>query len=256
VSLTTPQAERQHTPVRLSFQGVAKRYPDGTEALLPTDVSVRSGEFLAVVGPSGCGKSTLLRVAAGLSEPRGGIVDVGTKRLGYVFQDATLLPWRTVRRNVELLSLLAGVDKDERRARVDQAIATVGLAGSEGKYPRALSGGMKMRVSLARALTMEPELFLFDEPFGALDEITRERLNDELLRLFEQLQFAAVFVTHSVSEAAYLASRVLVMSDRPGRVVADIDVPFGYPRTPEIRYSSEMAELSGTISGYLRSGMR
>ncbi|MCU4183179.1 ABC transporter ATP-binding protein [Acidiferrimicrobium sp. IK] len=236
----------------VSFEGVSKKFPDGTVALNPVTFEVESGEFVAVVGPSGCGKSTLLRLASGLTKASTGSIDVAPGKLGYVFQDATLLPWRTVRRNVELLAELRGVPKAEARAAASAAIATVGLNGFEDKYPRALSGGMKMRASLARALTTAPEVFLFDEPFGALDEITRERLNDELLRLFADRRFAALFITHSVAEAVFLSTRVLVMSGRPGRIVADIDVPFGYPRASELRYDPAFARIAGEVGAALR----
>ena len=240
--------------VALKFVGVSKRFDDGTLALLPVSFSALPGELVAIVGPSGCGKSTLLRLAAGLTAPSTGTIAVGARNVGYVFQDPTLLPWRSVRRNVELLGELHGVPKPERRATADAAIAAVGLAGFEDKYPRALSGGMRMRASLARALTMSPDVFLFDEPFGAVDEITRERLNDELLRLFQARRFAALFVTHSVTEAAFLATRVLVMSDRPGRILTDLAVPFAYPRLPELRYDPAFAQVTGKIGAALRSG--
>ena len=240
--------------VALKFVGVSKRFDDGTLALLPVSFSALPGELVAIVGPSGCGKSTLLRLAAGLTAPSTGTIAVGARNVGYVFQDPTLLPWRSVRRNVELLGELHGVPKPERRATADAAIAAVGLTGFEDKYPRALSGGMRMRASLARALTMSPDVFLFDEPFGAVDEITRERLNDELLRLFQARRFAALFVTHSVTEAAFLATRVLVMSDRPGRILTDLAVPFAYPRLPELRYDPAFAQVTGKIGAALRSG--
>jgi NitT/TauT family transport system ATP-binding protein len=238
----------------LDVTGVSKRFDDGTLALLPVSFSALPGEFVAIVGPSGCGKSTLLRLAAGLTAPSTGMLTVRARNVGYVFQDPTLLPWRSVRRNVELLGELHGVAKPQRRAAAEAAIAAVGLAGFEDKYPRSLSGGMKMRASLARALTMSPDVFLFDEPFGAVDEITRERLNDELLRLFQARRFSALFVTHSVTEAAFLAGRVLVMSERPGRILADLPVPFPYPRRPELRYEPAFTQVTGMIGAALRAG--
>ena len=239
--------------VCVEFTGVSKRFDDGTLALLPVSFSAQPGEFVAIVGPSGCGKSTLLRLAAGLTAPSTGTLAMAARNVGYVFQDPTLLQWRSVRRNVELLGELHGVPKPQRRAAAAAAIAAVGLTGFEDKYPRALSGGMKMRASLARALTMSPDVFLFDEPFGAVDEITRERLNDELLRLFQARRFAALFVTHSVTEAAFLASRVLVMSERPGRILTDLEVPFPYPRRPELRYDPAFAQVTGMIGAALRA---
>ena len=227
-------------------------FPDGTAALDGVNVRVRPGELISVVGPSGCGKSTMLRVAAGLIEATSGTVAVARERLGFVFQDATLLPWRTVQGNVELLLELHGVGRSQRRERAAEAIAAVGLEGFEHHHPKRLSGGMKMRASLARWLTLDPTVFLFDEPFAALDEITRQRLNEELLRLFGAKGFAGLFVTHSVFEAAYLSSRVLVMSPRPGRIVADIAVPFPYPRAPELRFDPAMAEVAGAVSAALR----
>ncbi len=236
----------------LSFNGVSMVYPDGTHALSATSFDVRPGEFVTVVGPSGCGKSTLLKIASGLHAPSTGSVDVDLKTVGYVFQDATLLQWRTVQRNVELLAELEGVGKAERSKRASEAIHLVGLTGFEGKYPKQLSGGMKMRASLARTLVLDPSMFLFDEPFGAVDEITRERLNDEVIQLFERERFAALFITHSISEAVFLSTRVLVMSARPGSIVASYDIPFDYPRKPELRFEPEFARISGEISASLR----
>jgi NitT/TauT family transport system ATP-binding protein len=237
----------------VSFEHVSMTFPDGTAALRDVSFSVRPGEFTSVVGPSGCGKSTLLRIASGLERATAGSVSVDAKRLGFVFQDPTLLPWRTVLGNAELLLELHGVPKDERRDRALEAIAAVGLQGFEMHHPKRLSGGMRMRASLARWLTLDPPVFLFDEPFGALDEITREKLNEELLRLFAVKRFAAVFVTHSLFEAVYMSSRVLVMSSRPGRIVADIAVPFGYPRSQELRFDPAMSEIAGEVSSALRS---
>jgi NitT/TauT family transport system ATP-binding protein len=236
----------------LSFDGVSMVFPDGTHALRETTFDLRAGEFVTVVGPSGCGKSTLLRIASGLTKATGGSVTIDPGHVGYVFQDATLLQWRTVQRNVELFAELEGIDKAERARRADENIALVGLDGFEKKYPKQLSGGMKMRCSLARSLVMDPKVFLFDEPFGALDEITREKLNDELLNLFQRKGFAALFITHSIYEAVFLSTRVLVMSARPGRVVGDFKVPFDYPRSPELRFEPEFAELTGQVSHALR----
>lgn len=236
----------------LSFRNVSMTFPDGTRALDDVSFDVAKGEFVTIVGPSGCGKSTLLKIASGLLEASSGEVAVDRDRIGYVFQDATLLPWRTVRRNVELLAELHGIDKAERASLANDAIELVGLSGFENHYPRSLSGGMRMRASLARTLTLKPPVFLFDEPFGAVDEITRERLNEETLRLFEQERFAGLFITHSISEAVFLSTKVFVMSARPGRLVASYDVPFAYPRRPEIRFDPAFAELCGQVSLSLR----
>jgi len=227
-------------------------FPDGTHALGETSFDVHPGEFVTVVGPSGCGKSTLLRIASGLNKPTTGSVTVDRTSLGYVFQDATLLQWRNVLRNVELMAELEGVPRAERRARALDAIALVGLAGFESKFPKQLSGGMKMRASLARSLVLNPSVFLFDEPFGAVDEITRERLNDEVIKLFQLNEFAGLFITHSITEAVFLSTRVLVMSARPGRIVADFAVPFAYPRPPELRFDPAFGELAGRVSHELR----
>ena len=236
----------------LSFDGIGMIFPDGTEALQEITFSIDRGEFITVVGPSGCGKSTLLRIASGLLEPTAGSVEVDRDRLGYVFQDATLLPWRTVRQNVELLAELHGFDAAERKRLSTSAIDLVGLQGFENHYPKSLSGGMKMRTSLARTLTLKPPVFLFDEPFGAVDEITREHLNEETQRLFQSEGFAGLFITHSISEAVFMSTKVLVMSNRPGRIVASFDVPFGYPRQPQLRFDPEFALLSGEVSLALR----
>jgi NitT/TauT family transport system ATP-binding protein len=244
-------AETAASPV-LSFTDVGKRYADGTAALAGVSLSIAPGEFVAVVGPSGCGKTTMLRLASGLMEATEGSVSAGTERIGYVFQDPTLLAWRTVRANVELLGELRRLPKDERRRRADEAIELVGLSEFAQHRPRTLSGGMRMRVSLARSLTLRPELFLLDEPFGTLDELTRERLNDELLRLFVSHRFSALFVTHSVTEAIYLASRVMVLSGRPGRILGEFEVPFGYPRSPALRFDPDFSELASRVSGCLR----
>jgi NitT/TauT family transport system ATP-binding protein len=206
-----------------------------------------------VGGRGGGGMSTLGRGGGGPPPATGSCTVTGS--LGYVFQDATLLDWRTVRGNVELSGELSGVGRSERRRLATEAIETVGLSGFEGHHPAALSGGMRMRVSIARALTLDPEVFLFDEPFGALDELTRERLNDELIRLFVARRFAGLFVTHSIYEAVYLASRVIVISPRPGRVVADIAVPFGYPRHAELRFEPAFAQVAGTVHAAMRSSV-
>ena len=247
--MTTTPAPPGTTTLALS--GVTKRFPTGTTALTGVDLAVGPGEFVSVVGPSGCGKSTLLRLASGLEDATAGEVAVSAATTSYVFQDPTLLEWRTALRNVELVNELRGAPRAERRAAAQAALDLVGLTGFEKQHPRQLSGGMRMRVSIARALVAEPDLALFDEPFGALDEITRLRMQTELQRIFELKQFAGLFITHSVSEAVYLSTRVLVMSGRPGRVVEEIEVPWAYPRPPELRYEPEFAALTGRVSAAL-----
>jgi NitT/TauT family transport system ATP-binding protein len=234
------------------FDRIGMVFPGGTQAIDEVTFSVQRGEFVTIVGPSGCGKSTLLRIASGLLEATSGHVEIDRDHLGYVFQDATLLPWRTVRKNVELLAELRGMPAAERSRKAQEAIEMVGLTGFEDHYPKSLSGGMRMRASLARTLTMRPPLFLFDEPFGAVDEITREHLNDQTQALFQAEGFAGLFITHSISEAVFLSTRVLVMSARPGRIVAEFDVPFEYPRSPDLRFQPEFARLSGELSHALR----
>ncbi len=236
----------------LDFDRVGMTYPDGTESLHVISFGLDTGEFVTVVGPSGCGKSTLLRLASGLLKETAGAVRVDRDRLGYVFQDATLLPWRTVQKNVELLAELHGQDRDARRRTAEEAIELVGLTGFERHHPKRLSGGMRMRVSLARSLTLDPSVFLFDEPFGALDEITRNRLNDEVLSLFATRGFAGLFITHNIFEAIYMSTRVLVMSARPGRIIADFDIPFGYPRADDLRFQPEFAQIGARVSEALR----
>ncbi len=239
----------------LRLSGVSMCYPDGTEVLDGVDLEVTPGQMVSIVGASGCCKSTVLKLASGLLRPTAGTVSVHGE-LGYVFQDPTLMPWRTLIGNVGYLAELNGVGRVERRRLAQQAIDRVNLSGFEKHYPRQLSGGMRMRASIARSLTLRPDVFLFDEPFGALDELSRERLNDELIEVFRDAPFAGVFVTHSIAEAVYLGTRVLVMSPRPGRIVADIDVPFAYPRGDELRYSGQLAEVCAAASEALRAVSR
>ena len=232
-------------------EAVGLTYPDGTEALTNTNVSVAAGEFVSIVGPSGCGKSTLLRLASGLIAPTSGSID-RSGSVQFVFQDSTLLPWRSVRRNVSLNLELQKVEKSEIDERTNNALALVGLMDSAEKLPRQLSGGMKMRASLARSLVCEPELYLFDEPFAALDEFSRERLNLELRSMMSTRSAASLFVTHSIAEAVFLSHRVLVMSPRPGTIVQEFAIPFGPDRQQDLRYSPEFARLSGEIAQSLR----
>jgi NitT/TauT family transport system ATP-binding protein len=235
----------------LVLDDVTKAFPTGTVALEGVSLTVAAGEFVSVVGPSGCGKSTLLRLASGLDDVTGGDIEVNATSTSYLFQEATLLEWRSALRNVELVGELRGAGKADRRRRAQEALDLVGLSGFEKQHPRQLSGGMRMRVSIARALVAEPDLALFDEPFGALDEITRLRMQTELQSLFALKSFAGLFITHSVSEAVYLSTRVIVMSGRPGRVVADLPVPWTYPRPPELRFEPEFAALTGEVSAAL-----
>ena len=234
----------------ITFSSVSKNFGK-ISALENINISVNHGEFLALIGPSGCGKSTILRLASGLDSPSSGKIDISTDKVGYVFQDATLMPWRTVRKNVGLLAELEKFDKEIIKKKTDDILELVGLEDFADHYPFALSGGMKMRASLARSLVLDPELFLFDEPFGALDLITRGRLNVELLQLYTSKKFTSLFVTHSVEEALFLSSRVIVFSGRPGKIKGEFEVPFKYPRDTKIRYSSEFAELSGEVGKIL-----
>ena len=227
-------------PAVVALDGVGKTFANGVVALDRLDLDVRPGEFVSLLGPSGCGKSTALRIIAGLSVPssgrvawgEGGAATAGPRRIGFVFQEPTLMPWATVAANVRLPLKLAGLTPDAP-ARVDAALARVGLDGFAQSYPRELSGGMKMRASIARALVTEPGLLLMDEPFAALDEITRFRLNNDLLTLWQALRKTVVFVTHSVFESVYLSQRIVVMTPRPGRVFTElaIEAPLSTRRT-------------------------
>ncbi|GIH06433.1 ABC transporter ATP-binding protein [Rhizocola hellebori] len=236
----------------LTIKDLSVRYPTGTLALDGVSLSLAAGEFVAIVGPSGCGKSTLLKVAAGLLAPTEGSVAKTSDHIGFVFQDPTLLPWRSVRKNVELIGELRGMSRDDRQKAATEAIAKVGLSDFAQDRPSTLSGGMRMRASLARTLITRPELMLFDEPFGALDELTRAKLCDDVQTLFVADQFAGLLVTHSISEAVYLAERVLVMTDRPGRFAGEVPVPFDYPRPPDIRYTPEFAKTTAGVYSLLQ----
>ncbi len=233
-------------------------------ALSRVDLTIERGEFVSFIGPSGCGKTTLMRVIADLERATSGRIEVNgvspeqarrARAYGYVFQAAALYPWRSVIRNVMLPLEIMGLPAEERRARAERQLELVGLKGFERKYPWQLSGGMQQRVSIARALAFEPELLLMDEPFGALDEITRDRLNEQLLRLWERTGKTVIFVTHSISEAVYLSSRIVVMSPRPGRIIEVIENPIPMKgRTLDLRDGTEFAAVAHRVREALRAG--
>ncbi|MEY2890633.1 MAG: hypothetical protein RJA98_541 [Pseudomonadota bacterium] len=247
-------------------------YPNGTRALMPVDLTVQPGEFITLLGPSGCGKSTLLKMVAGLLAPTDGRIlvhrrevhavgqrrpdnqpalDTPEPRLSFVFQEATLMPWATVAANVRLPLDLAGVPRAEADARVDEVLALVGLSGFAQQRPKELSGGMQMRVSIARGLVTRPQLLLMDEPFGALDEITRNKLDADLLALWQQQGLTVVFVTHSIAEAVFLSTRVVVMAARPGRVVEDVVMDEPFPRGADFRVSARFAAHAARLQASL-----
>jgi NitT/TauT family transport system ATP-binding protein len=242
----------------IRLQAVARRFPSGLDALQDIGFAVPAGQFATVLGPSGCGKTTLLRMIAGLDLASSGTVEVDTDRdsaqISYVFQDPTLMPWASLYDNVRLPLRIAGVSRSQARRRIVPTLESLGLAGFADAYPGELSGGMRMRASIARALVTRPRMLLMDEPFAALDEITRSRLNDDLLALWRAQGFTVVFVTHSVFEAVYLSERVLVMSASPGRVIADLAIDLPYPRRPELRLAPEYAGFCRRASAALESG--
>jgi NitT/TauT family transport system ATP-binding protein len=247
----------------VTVAGVTKTFPKGNvTALQGIDLELAAGEFVSLIGPSGCGKSTLLRVIGDLVEPSSGTVSINGKsarqaRLdrdyGIVFQDAVLFDWRTVGRNIGLPLEMLGWDRERRQRRVREMTELVELTGFEDHHPWQLSGGMQQRVAIARALAFEPAILLMDEPFGALDEMTRERLNLELLSIWEQLRSTVVFVTHSISEAVFLSTRVVVMSPRPGRIAGVVPIDLPYPRTVETREAPRFFELVTTVRELLRT---
>jgi NitT/TauT family transport system ATP-binding protein len=237
----------------VELRGVAKRYSNGTLAVTGVDLDLRASEFVSLLGPSGCGKSTLLRLIAGLGEPSAGRIDWPTsaRDVGFVFQDATLMPWATALQNVMLPMRLKRVPTREATERAEAALVAMGLQAFRHAYPRELSGGMKMRVSIARALVTEPKVLLMDEPFAALDEITRHKLNDDLLALWAKERFTVVFVTHSVFESVYLSQRIAIMAARPGRIIADLRPGAPFPRGDAFRTSPDYAAACRIVSDKL-----
>lgn len=245
------------TPL-VEVAAVGKNFRNGTVALDRVDLAVADGAFLSILGPSGCGKSTLLRLIAGLTPASAGTIalnGVAKGRVGFVFQEPTLMPWATVWDNAYLPLRILGVARADAAPRIDETLAAVGLDGFAHVYPRELSGGMKMRVSIARALVTEPQLLLMDEPFAALDEITRFKLNDDLLQMWQSLRTTVVFVTHSVFESVYLSNRILVMAARPGRIVEELVIDAPYPRDRNFRTSAEYAALCRRTSEALVRAM-
>ena len=243
----------------IDLAGIGKTYGSGTVALAGVDATIREGGFVSLVGPSGCGKSTLLRIVAGLIAPdKGGLSwpASGTRPsdIGFVFQDATLMPWARVTENVYLPLKLKGIAKEKAMPRVREALARVGLSDFADAFPRELSGGMKMRVSLARALVTAPPVLLMDEPFAALDEFTREKLDDDLLELWRSQRWTVIFVTHSIYESVYLSERVLVMGARPGRVLDAVAIDASHPRGPAFRRSHGYVDQCAAVSAALREG--
>jgi NitT/TauT family transport system ATP-binding protein len=241
---------------------VSKQYGNGRVVLDALDITIAKGEFVTLLGPSGCGKSTVLKLVAGLTAPSSGSIQVdgmtptnARETVSYIFQDATLLPWRTVRHNVGLGLKLEGVNGSRRKDKTSTLLGLVGLEHVADAYPRELSGGMKMRVSIARALATSPRLLLMDEPFAALDEMTRDRLNEEILRLRAQEQWTAIFVTHSVAEAIFLSMRIVVLAANPGRVHAIVPVEFPFPRTAALRSTPGFGDLVLRVSRTLREAL-
>lgn len=244
--------------VVLQADGVEKTYPNGTRALDRANVAIRKGEFVSLLGPSGCGKSTLLKMFAGLEQPSSGTIRLKEeaghedgRAMAMVFQEATLMPWARVTENVRLPLDLAGVPKQQSQPRIAESLEMVGLSQFGHCYPRELSGGMQMRASIARALAVRPGVLLMDEPFGALDEFTRNRLDTDLHRLWEQRGFTVVFVTHSIYEAVFLSSRVIVMDARPGRVIADVQIDGPRQRDDGFRVSSQFIDYCRILSEHL-----
>ncbi|GAB3256195.1 ABC transporter ATP-binding protein [Kineosporia babensis] len=246
-----PPGTTDQAAALIEFRQVQKTYSNGFQAVTPFDLSVGAGEIVSLVGPSGCGKTTVIRMAAGLSSVSGGELVRRTDQLAYVFQDPTLLAWRNVRSNVELVAKLKGVDKATRAAAATAAIEMVGLGAFEKSLPRQLSGGMKMRVSLARAITSAPELMMMDEPFAALDEFTRENMQNQLLRLWRANGFGAMFITHSISEAVNLGHRIVVMAARPGRIARIIDSPSPPTKDDAPRDKAALADTAELVSSLL-----
>ncbi|MDN2579282.1 ABC transporter ATP-binding protein [Aquibium sp. ELW1220] len=241
--------ERPASPAPLlSLRGVGKAFSNGVTALSGVDMTIRQGDFVSLLGPSGCGKSTALRIVAGLSSPTTGTLDwhsepIGQRDLGFVFQEPTLMPWASVFDNVWLPLRLRGVSRSEAAPQIAEMLERVHLTGFENAVPRELSGGMKMRVSIARSLVTRPKLLLMDEPFAALDEITRFKLNDDILELWQDRKLTVVFVTHSVFESVFLSNRIIVMAARPGRVHGEFGVDAPYPRDERFRTSAAYAAL-------------
>ena len=239
--------------VSISIKDVSKQFDNGVSALDRIDLNVAGGEFISIVGPSGCGKSTLLRIVAELIEPTTGVCEQASNATAaFVFQDAALLPWRNALRNAELLMELEDYPAKDRKTRALEALELVGLSGFEDAYPHQLSGGMRMRLSLARAIALRPDIMLLDEPLAAVDELTRDVLQEELSELWRTTGFTALLVTHNVHEAVYLSDRVVVMSARPGKIITIVEVPFSFPRSPELRATPEFARLTGQVSTALR----
>ena len=240
----------------ISCHHINKIYANGTVALQDMNLTINQGEFVTIVGPSGCGKSTVLRLIAKLSDVTSGQIESNINQskneLAFVFQEPALMPWSQVIDNVHLPLKLAGISLKESRKTVQEAINLVGLDGFERSYPRQLSGGMKMRVSIARALVTRPRIVLMDEPFGALDEMTRSKLNSDLLEVWQKRNWTVVFVTHNIYEAVYLSQRVIVMAARPGRVVADVKIDATYPRSEDFRMSQLCNDYCRKISNYLK----
>jgi NitT/TauT family transport system ATP-binding protein len=243
----------------VSLSNVSKHYGSNPPVLQQINLAIEKGEFISLIGPSGCGKSTLLKLISGLTSASSGsiLIDGMTpvnarKSVSYIFQDATLLPWRNVTRNVGLGLELEHVSREARKAKVQSLLELVGLTHVAQAYPRQLSGGMKMRVSVARALATKPRLLLMDEPFGALDEMTRDRLNEELLRLRAEQDWTAVFVTHSVAEAVFLSTRIIVLAPSPGRIAQQIEIDLPLPRTSVTRESEPFESYVTEVSRALR----